>query len=294
LSLTTTEKREPSLLARDGRVRASSAVRGRLARSPLKLPRDSAGHTQLSGITLNIGAAALTRASVILEWLLRRRDDLIILTETSQGPGTELLSTGLASQGYEVVATPPKGDRGVLVASRVTVRRRLCSRLDVTLPWRTVGVVLDTSPSIAVIGVYVPSRDRSPAKIARKKAFIRSFLRGIENLPTGLRTHLLIAGDYNVISRRHDPPRKGYFSYEYAMHDALERLGFASGHELDRQDRHPHSWVGRTGDGYLYDYVHLGGALHSRLDDCQYMHDTRQRRLSDHAAVAFSFRTDTD
>lgn len=253
-----------------------------------------AERTQLRGVTLNIGAAALPRAGIILEWLGRRDEDLIILTETSSGPGTELLSAGLVERGYEVIATPPDNDRGVLIASRLPVRMRLCAKLDVTLPWRAAGVVLNTCPSLAVVGVYVPSRDRSPAKIKRKKEFISSFLRGLEGLPTKVRKHLLIAGDYNVISRRHEPPRKGYFSYEYAMHEALERLGFASGHELGHIGQHPYSWVGRTGDGYLYDYVHLSGALHSRLDACHYVQDTRQRRLSDHAAVAFSCWLDAD
>jgi exodeoxyribonuclease-3 len=168
------------------------------------------------------------------------------------------------------------------------VRSRFCAKLDVTLPWRTVGVILDTCPELAVVGVYVPSRDRSPAKIARKRAFISSFLQGLRALPAKLRKHLLIAGDYNVISRRHDPPRKGYFSYEYAMHEVLEDLGFAAAHELGGDGHHPYSWVGRTGDGYLYDYVHLSGGLHSRLDACEYVQDTRYRRLSDHAAVAFT------
>jgi exodeoxyribonuclease-3 len=249
---------------------------------------------RLRGITLNIGAAASPRAETILEWLERRGEDLIILTETSCGPGTELLSTGLAARGYEVVATPPNNDRGVLIASRVPVRRRFCAKLDVSLPWRAAGVVLDTCPVLAVVGVYVPSRDRTPAKIARKRDFISSFVRGLEGLSTKMRKHLLIAGDYNVISRRHDPPRKGYFSYEYGMHEALERLGFAAGHELGSKEPHPYSWIGRTGDGYLYDYIHLGGALHSRIDACEYVQDTRQRRLSDHAAVAFSCWLDAD
>jgi exodeoxyribonuclease-3 len=200
--------------------------------------------------------------------------------------------TGLGARGYEIVATPATNDRGVVIATRHPVRRRLCRSLSVTLPWRAAGIVLDTSPSLAIVGVYVPSRDRSPAKIARKEAFISSFLRALEGLPTRTREHLLIAGDYNVISRRHDPPRSGYFSYEYAMHEALERLGFVAGHELRRAREHPYSWIGRTGDGYLYDYVHVGGALRSRLEACRYLHGTRQRRLSDHAAVAFSCRLD--
>jgi exodeoxyribonuclease III len=262
--------------------------------SPQRSPRGFAERAQLRGVTLNIGAAASPRAKIILDWLGRRGEDVIVLTETSRGPGTELLSAGLAERGYEIVTTPPNDDRGVLIASRLPVRTRLCATLDVSLPWRVAAIVLDTSPSLAVVGVYVPSRDRSPAKIARKEEFIRSFVRGLESLPTRLRQHLLIAGDYNVISRRHDPPRKGYFSYEYAMHEALERLGFASGHELGRGGRQPYSWVGRTGDGYLYDYVHVGGALHSRLETCRYVQDTRHRRLSDHAAVAFACSLGTD
>ena len=243
---------------------------------------------------MNIGAAASERAGTILEWLGSRGDDLIILTETSCGPGTELLSVGLTTRGYEVVATPPNNDRGVLVASRMPVRKRLCDKLAVSLPWRAAGVVLDTCPPLAVIGVYVPSRDRSPAKIERKRDFIESFLTGLKGLSKSVRKHLLIAGDYNVVSRRHDPPRKGYFSYEYAFHEALERLGFAAGHELRGGGQHPYSWVGRTGDGYLYDYVHLGDGLQSRIDVCEYVHDTRQQRLSDHAAVAFSCRLDSE
>lgn len=243
---------------------------------------------------MNIGAAAEERAGFILEWLRRRAEDLIVLTETSPGPGTAFLSSGLAEHGYEIIGTPATNDRGVLIASRVPVLRRLCTKFDVTLPWRTAGVLLKTCPPLAVVGVYVPSRDRSPAKIARKEAFIKSFLVALEGLPIRLREHLLIVGDYNVISRRHEPPRKGYFSFEYAMHEALERLGFTSGHELCLNSRHPHSWIGRTGDGYLYDYVHLGGAVQSRLDACEYLQDTRNRRLSDHAAVAFSCWLDVD
>jgi exodeoxyribonuclease-3 len=257
-----------------------------------KSSRELEEFSRLRCVTLNIGAAALTRAETILEWLRKRGEDVIILTETSAGPGTELLADGLLKSGYLVIATPPSKDRGVLVATKVPIRRRFCAMLDVTLPWRIAGVVLETRPQVAVVGVYIPSRDRSPAKIERKREFILSFLRALERLPKTVRKNLLIAGDYNVISRRHDPPRKGYFPYEYDMLETLERLGFAAGHELGDTATQPYSWIGRTGDGYLYDYVHLAGILPSRLDACHYVHDTRDLRLSDHAAVAFSFLLD--
>ena len=43
---------------------------------------------------------------------------------------------------------------------------------------------------------------------------------------------MLLVGDYNVVSRAHEPRLPGFFAYEYAMHDELERIGFAAAHEL--------------------------------------------------------------
>jgi exodeoxyribonuclease III len=46
-----------------------------------------------------------------------------------------------------------------------------------------------------------------------------------------------------------------------------------------------YSWIGRTSDGYRYDYFHIGRALAKRVRTCAYLHETRERRLTDHAAV---------
>jgi exodeoxyribonuclease-3 len=160
----------------------------------------------------------------------------------------------------------------------------------VTLPHRVTCGVLDTKPAIAVLGVYVPSRDRSDVKVARKREFISSLLRGLANLADDVRRSLMIVGDYNVVSRRHDPPLRGYLPYEYEMLDELERLGFRACHELRPHGRFPHSWIGRSGAGYLYDYVHLGPGLHDRVDRCAYLHGPRTRGLSDHAGLTVCCR----
>ncbi|MEA2493876.1 MAG: exodeoxyribonuclease [Thermoleophilaceae bacterium] len=247
---------------------------------------------ELSAMTLNIGAAAAPRAEAILEWVAARGDDVVVLTETSGGPGTRLLVAGLAECGYAVREMLPEGvrDRGVLVASRLPVHQVFRTRIDVTLPWRAVGMVLDTDPRVAVLGVYVPSRDRSPVKVARKEQFIDSFLASVGRLPGSLRGRLLVVGDYNVVRREHEPWLPGFFDYEYRLHEELERLGFAAAHDLDGHSVHPHSWIGRTGTGYLYDYVHVGSALHDHVDHCAYLHEPRTTRLSDHAAVEVRLR----
>jgi exodeoxyribonuclease-3 len=191
----------------------------------------------------------------------------------------------LKNIGYAVSPRLATNDRGVLVGSRIPVERTLEPLLSVTLPWRVAGFMLKTSPSVGILGVYVPSRDRSKAKIARKKQFIHSLLKSVHGLPEDVRQRLVIAGDYNVIGRGHVPSYRGFFPYEYAMLETLEECGFAAAHELLPNDAQPHSWIGRTGNGYLYDYFHVGTALHSRVDVCSYLHGPRLERLSDHAAV---------
>jgi exonuclease III len=162
--------------------------------------------------------------------------------------------------------------------------------MTLTLPWRATGVVLDTRPRVALLGVYVPSRDRTPVKVARKQAFLSSLLGSIRGLPPALRSRMLLVGDYNTVSERHRPRLPGFFPYEYAFHDELEAMSLSSAHELAPGVSQPHSWIGRTGNGYLYDYVHVGAALQSTLQSCRYLHGPRERHLSDHAAVAVQLR----
>ena len=162
------------------------------------------------------------------------------------------------------------------MATRVPVIEALDRQLGVTLPWRAAGVVLNTAPRVGLVGVYVPSRDRSDVKVARKEAFIASLLDGLGALPQDMRSHLLLVGDYNVVRRDHEPRITGHFPYEYAMHDRLEAFGFSPAHEILGRIEQQHSWIGRTGNGYLYDYVHVGTQLHARVQRSAYLHGPRR------------------
>lgn len=260
------------------------------SRSPSRSQTNSLrAETPLTVTTLNVGAAAIPRARDLLRWVRRRASDVVVLTETSAGAGSQLIADGLANSGYAVCFEPDGRDRGVLVASRRPVKEVLHLPA-VTLAHRACCVVLDCEPEVSVLGVYVPSRDRSPAKVERKRVFIASLLSSVAWLPAERRASLMIVGDYNVVSRRHEPPLRGYFSFEYDMLDELEALGFRSGHEICPAKRFPYSWMGRTGAGYLYDYLHVGSALQSRIERCAYMQTPRTHGLTDHAGITLSCR----
>jgi 8-oxo-dGTP pyrophosphatase MutT (NUDIX family) len=51
-----------------------------------------------------------------------------------------------------------------------------------------------------------------------------------------------------------------------------------------------HSWVGRTGDGY--DHAHCSTSLTNILTSCEYIHEPRLTRLSDHSALTVRLTID--
>src|SRR5207249_2914780 len=109
-------------------------------------------------------------------------------------------------------------------------------------------------------------------------------------LPRPLQLSMVLVGDYNVVARTHVPPLDGYFTYEYKMLESLAQLGFVAGHEIYSERPQPHSWIGRSGTGYLYDYFHFGELITPLVESCEYEHGTRDLRLSDHAAVSATLR----
>ena len=248
----------------------------------------------LSVLTVNIGAASTERARLLLDWLARRPEDVLVITETSAGPGTAWLLDRFRRAGFAVIKTPDSnGERGSALISRVRLTQDLTPEFAaVSIPCRVSAAVLSTEPAISVIGVYVPSRDRSADKTDRKQRFIRTLVEACDNLPGNLREHLVLGGDYNVISRTHQPLHPGFLPFEFGLLEGLRERGLADAYEHTAPGEQAYSWIGRTGDGYRYDYLHVGPGLTSLIGACSYLHETRQLGLTDHAAMTLTLRAD--
>ena len=174
--------------------------------------------------------------------------------------------------------------------SRVQICRDLTPEIaGVSIPCRVSAGVLDSEPRIAVLGVYVPSRDRSEAKTDTETGFISSLIKAHDSLPVGLASHLVIGGDYNVIARAHRPLHPGFLPFEFGLIEDLRARGLADAFESVSPEIQAYSWVDRTGDGYRYDPARRA---------CPFPPDQRARLLagdpaaeaSDHAAHTLSLR----
>ena len=238
--------------------------------------------------TLNISGPSVERAQRLAAFMLGLDLDVLVLTETRVNSGTEHLLAELADAGYEVHSPVPSSDRerGVAVLSRVASGGMTARTASVDLSHRLVVGGVGEPATVTLLAAYVPSRDASPPKLERKRRFLAQMLEVVEqSARTG---RVILMGDFNVVGRAHEPRYPTFRSWEY---DALDHV-FDHGLVDVFAELHPgvqaHSWIGRTGNGYRYDYAFVSRDLLGAVRGCEYLHEPRECGLSDHAALVLT------
>ncbi len=207
-------------------------------------------------------------------------------------PDTENSAIGLlvdafSGAGYHVsYSKPENGDYGVMIASRVEARTEDVGDRIGYLPSRAAAVILPTpNGPIQVIGAYVPSRDASVEKTERKRKWLAACNAALATRNLSQATVFL--GDLNVLEPDHQPRYKFFAPFEYDFYRQLtDDCGLIDAFRTLHPEKIEHSWVGRTGDGYRYDHVHCTADLATKLVSCDYLHQARVDRLSDHSALS--------
>jgi exodeoxyribonuclease-3 len=242
----------------------------------------------LGVLTFNLNNPGLERAERQLEYLAARPEPVLVLTETADSTGCDMLASRFQAAGYDVTfPRPVRGERGVMVVSRLATRPGPAS-VDY-LPHRCVSVTVDTDEGpLDVIGLYVPSRDATEAKTTRKRRFLEECR---QSLPQGHGVPLrLVLGDFNLLEPKHEPRYRFFQPFEYAFYEWLQEAGYTDAFRALHPKAAEYSWVGRTGDGYRYDHAHASAALVTAVHGCTYVHDVRTGpdRLTDHSALSVS------
>jgi exodeoxyribonuclease-3 len=237
--------------------------------------------------TLNISGPSVGRAERLLDFLPSLGADVLVLTETRANAGTRLLLDSYREGGWSVIAAPTMhaGERGVAVVQRVGDEVQVGRAVTAKVRHRLVASSVAAADPIRIVGAYVPSRDTSPAKIARKQQFLAQML-GLTGRWADQR--MVFLGDLNVVGRQHVPKFSAFRCWEYEVLETLEQQGFVDAHALLYPGEQVHSWIGRKGAGYRYDYAFVSADLVANLVDCAYVHEPRELGLSDHAAVVLT------
>jgi exodeoxyribonuclease III len=242
---------------------------------------------QLSLLTLNIANPSPERAERQLGWLAARDEDVLVLTETKDSVGCRLLADAFGGAGYHIsYPKPDHGDYGVMIVSRIQARGVDFGDRVGYLPSRAAAITLPApNGPIQVIGAYVPSRDASLEKTARKRKWLAACTAALSTREHSKLTIFL--GDLNILEPDHQPRYKFFAPFEYDFYRQLtDDGGLIDAFRALHPEEIQHSWVGRTGDGYRYDHVHCTADLATTLVSCGYLHQTRIDRLSDHSALS--------
>ena len=103
---------------------------------------------------------------------------------------------------------------------------------------------------------------------------------------------VVLIGDLNIVGRDHEPRYSMFRSWEYDALDQLAALGLVDAFTELHPGVQAHSWIGRTGNGYRYDYAFVSHDLMGSVRRCDYLHEPRERGLSDHAALLLTLGGD--
>lgn len=236
-------------------------------------------------LTLNIGNPSPQRAERQLEWLDQRGEDVLVLTETASSRGCELIAGRLSGAGWEVrFPQPTAGERGVLIASRVALAEDPGELLGY-LPGRAHRVML-AGAALEILGVYVPSRDASPAKTERK----RTFLAHLSAALSPASDSRVLIGDLNILEPGHRPSYAWLQDWEYDFYRGLLADGWLDAYRLRSPEAMEYSWVGYDGDSYRYDHAFVTAGLAERVLGCGYVHEPRELALTDHSGMTLTLR----
>lgn len=244
----------------------------------------SAPSPALSVLTFNLNNPSRERAERQLAWLSGRPEHLMVLTEAVPSKGCAFLAASFREAGFAVhFPEPGAGERGVMIVSRLPVSGNAPCAVGY-LPFRAASVSIDTdSGPLDLIGLYVPSRDATPAKTERKRRFLDACQQAI---PTGRLPHArIVMGDFNLLEPDHHPRYRFFQPFEYDFYTWLGSTGYRDAFRTLHPGAEEYSWVGRTGDGYRYDHAFVSTALAAHVTECGYLHEPRTTRLTDHSAL---------
>jgi len=233
----------------------------------------------------NIANPSIERAKKQLLWLIKRSEDFFILTEVKNSKGCLFIKEYFQRLGYNVIFPKIEGNEyGVMLISKHILDASPFSKYIDYLPFRAASAQTKLSQgTLDIIGLYVPSRDRSIKKTERKRKFLTNVLYALKNAPKSeLRIFL---GDLNILEPSHIPHYSFFEQWEYDFYDNLIDNGLKDAFRHTNPDSQEYSWVGRTGDGYRYDHCFVSDNLLSKIRECYYLHEPRDIKLSDHSAI---------
>lgn len=221
-------------------------------------------------ISWNIQQGGGSRIASISRALLQETPNCIVLSEFKNNSTGQQLRGNLLRSGYAIqfVHTSPSTINSVLIASKISADSKLHVQSDSNFPHSIIEAIY---PAFSVYGVYLPHKKKHKLFPYLIEQLSSAYLPGI------------IAGDFNTGINGLDQKGDSFWYSEYL--GKIEALGYVDAFRQLHGKVEEYSWYSHQGNGYRYDHTYISEQLLPILKKCYYLHEWREKKLSDHSPM---------
>lgn len=195
--------------------------------------------------------------------------DVLVITEYRPNKNGKAIRAFLEEKGYDqqFATVTEEKKNGVLVASRL----EFDAKTDTRLSEHSHRVAIAQFQGFTLYGCYFPQQ--------KEKQKVFNYL--IEECAHS--DHSMITGDINTGLHFIDEKGKSFYCAD-ALHQLNQIMPDAYRHL--HGEKKEYSWFSNAGNGFRIDHFMVSPALIGGVQSCQYGHEPRESKASDHSAMS--------
>lgn len=221
-------------------------------------------------LSWNIQQGGGTRIQKIIERINSHQADIIVLSEYKNHEKGLLLRTRLLLSGYvhQYVTGADKSKNSVLIASKLPAHFKHYLDVITDFPETIISAEFD---HFKLYGMYLPHK--------KKHTLFDFLLKEIEDADKPC----ILAGDFNTGINFIDQKGDSFWYTNYLKELIL--LNYIDAFRFIHDEKRDYSWYSHQGNGFRYDHIWLHTDLVQYITDCDYIHNDRIDKVSDHSSM---------
>ena len=226
--------------------------------------------------TWNIRHGGGTRVNELNKVFQNYCSDVLIITEFRNNKNKELIEEHLIKLGYKFFAysdSLPKINT-VMIACKKNAQVEYFNALNENKQ----RIIKVTYEDVLIYGCYFPQQ--------KLKMPVFEFL--IDELIKHKGKDLILMGDFNTGKHFIDENKASFYCSEYLS--KLEDFGAVDAWRLINNDKREYTWYSNAGNGFRIDHCYISHSLKYRVKDCFYIHETREKKYSDHSLMSIELK----
>ena len=223
-------------------------------------------------LTWNLRHGGGSRVTMIIETLkLHSNATTIILTEFRNNENASIIQSSLSESGFihQFTTTAEPTKNSVLIASKENFK----SKTFPELAEHSQRVIKVFNDNFSIYGCYFPGQDN-------KKYIFDFLLKEIKQQPT---SKIIITGDINTGKHFIDEKGATFFHSDYI--NKIEEHNFFDAWRHFHHDKKEYTWFSNAGNGFRLDHFFVHNNLKEKVVSCNYIHDYREEKISDHSMM---------